>query len=215
MSPSVTTTRSTSSSSSALFRSKSALPRPSCTRRQKPSALGCQASRLALTLRVVRKLMLLSVQRLQSGVGITPTTLVLGQPHHPGEVSLREPLGLLTEGGPAPAQLAWRACNSCGNQYPPRARFIACAIISGAASSSHRSRQTSFSSARAGCGAGQRSPPCCTGHRKGHSNAPTRLGSGDGIVVRAPKGLRRNKCFTMVVGWTIWCSSTRRGIHRG
>ena len=29
------------------------------------------------------------------------------------------------------------------------------------------------------------------------------------------KDLRINKCFTAVVGWAIWCSSTRRGIHRG
>jgi hypothetical protein len=41
-------------------------------------SMGCQASRLALALRVVRKLMFLSVQRLQPVVGIAPTSLVFG-----------------------------------------------------------------------------------------------------------------------------------------
>jgi uncharacterized protein YjbI with pentapeptide repeats len=30
-----------------------------------------------------------------------------------------------------------------------------------------------------------------------------------------PKGLPRNNCFTAVVGWEIWCSSSRRGTHYG
>jgi len=48
---------------------------------------------------------------------------------------------------------------SCGSQCPPRARSIACAIISGEDSTSHRSRQTSSSNGPPGMWrVGQRSP---------------------------------------------------------
>ena len=61
--------------------------------------MGGQASRLALTRGVMHKLMLLSIQRLQSAIGIAPTALVLGQRHCCAEIGVREPLELLTEGG--------------------------------------------------------------------------------------------------------------------
>lgn len=48
---------------------------------------------------------------------------------------------------------------SCGSQCPPRARSVACAIISGEDSTSHRSRQTSSSNGPPGMWrVGQRSP---------------------------------------------------------
>jgi hypothetical protein len=61
--------------------------------------MGGQASRLALTRGVMPTLMLLSIQRLQSAIGITPTALVLGQWHCSAEIGVHEPLELLTEGG--------------------------------------------------------------------------------------------------------------------
>jgi hypothetical protein len=67
--------------------------------------MGGQTSRLALTLGVLLKLMLLPIERLQPVIGIAPTSLVFGQRYHSGEISVRQPLKLLTEGGAATAQI--------------------------------------------------------------------------------------------------------------
>jgi hypothetical protein len=113
--------------------------------------MGGQAGRLAPAPGLVLEVVLLAVQGLQPGFGVAPAALVLGQRNHAGEVGLGEPLDLLAQRGPAAAQVGPARLQLLRQPVPAaRPRHRARAIISGAASTSHRSRQTSSSSARAG-----------------------------------------------------------------
>src|SRR5215213_10972133 len=56
---------------------------------------------LVLALGVVREVQLLTLQCQQTGVGVAPATLVLGQRHHASKGGLGEPLEVLAEGWPA------------------------------------------------------------------------------------------------------------------
>src|SRR5215211_886529 len=103
---------------------------------------------------VVREVAFLAIQREQPTLGLPPAALVLVQLHHAGKVGLREPFDLLVQPRPGAAQVGTSCLHLLRQPVPP-----ARTLISGAASTSHRSRQTSSSSGWPGMWrVGQRSP---------------------------------------------------------
>jgi hypothetical protein len=111
-----------------------------------------QASGVVLVVGILHEFMLLAFGRPQSGFGLASTALIFGQRHHSGQIGFRGSLQLPVQRRTATAQVGLAACSACGSRWPPRARSIAAAILSGVASTSHRSRHTSSPSGRAGLG---------------------------------------------------------------
>src|SRR3954470_24685255 len=63
-----------------------------------------QLGRLAVTRRIGRKLLLLALKPGQSGLDLTSPTLVLAKRDDAAQVSLRQPIALLSESGPTTSQ---------------------------------------------------------------------------------------------------------------
>ena len=63
--------------------------------------MGGQLGRLVLALGAVHEVLLLALQRRETGIDVAAAPFVLGQRHHAGEVGLGEPLEVLAEGCPS------------------------------------------------------------------------------------------------------------------